>query len=436
MRVAIVGAGIAGVSTAYELARDGHDVTVLERRAAVAAEASYADAGVLSPGLAAPWAAPGMPWKLLGSLVGRHAPARLCRGAFSHLPWLWQWWRACQPAACARQRAALNSLARLSRERLATITATHGLEFEQATGLLVLLRSARDLEAAGAGLALLESVGASLEVVDAERARHIEPGLQPDAPLHAAIHLPLDGAGNCRQFAHLLKREAERLGADFLFEREVQRILPGGSVQLEIARRGDAADGQGNVFETGIFDAVEPDTFDAVVVCAGAASGPLLQAAGVRVPLVPVHGHSLTAPLRHPEAHLHTGPQAAVMDERHGVTITRLGQRVRVAGSRELGGRDGLIAGRGMRTLYRVLEDWFPGSAHVSQAQHWKGARPMLPDGSPVLGPSGSPGVWLNIGHGWGGWSLACGSAAVLADLMNRRDTPLDVSGLSVDRLR
>jgi D-amino-acid dehydrogenase len=436
VRVAIVGAGIAGVTTAYELARAGHDVTVLERRAAVAAEASYADAGVLAPGLVSPWAAPGMPRKLLGRVVGRHAPVRLGRGAVSHLSWLWRWWRACQPAACTRQRAALHGLASLSRERLAAITAMHGLEFEHAKGLLVLLRGARDLEAVSAGLAFLESRGASLEVVDAGRARLIEPGLRPETPLHAAIHLPLDGAGNCRQFAHLLKREAERLGANFLFEREVRSILPGGTVQLEIARRGDAASGHENVFETGIFDAVGPDAFDTVVVCAGTASGPLLQAAGIRVPLVPVQGHSLTAPLRQPEAQLHSGPLAAVMDERHRVTITRLGQRVRVAGSVEFGGRDGAIAGRAMRRLYRVLEDWFPGSAQVSQAQHWKGARPMLPDSSPVLGASGAPGVWLNIGHGWGGWSLACGSAAVLADLMNRRAAPIDLSGLSVDRLR
>ena len=216
----------------------------------------------------------------------------------------------------------------------------------------------------------------------------------------------------------------------------MQRILPGGPVQLVIARRGDAAGGHENVLETGIFDAVEPETFDAVVVCAGAASGPLLQTAGVRLPLVPVHGHSLTAPLRQPEAQHHAGPQAALMDQRHGVTITRLGQRVRVAGSSEFGGRDAVIAGRAMRTLYRVLEDWFPGSAQVSQAKHWKGARPALPDGSPVLGTGGSPGLWINVGHGRAGWSLACGAAAVLADLLNRRGAPIDLSGLSADRLR
>lgn len=423
MRIAVVGAGIVGVTTAFELAEAGHEVTVLERRAAVATQASFANAGVVAPGYVTPWAAPGMPWKVISHLASRHAPVRLGRGAFAQLPWIWRWWRACRPEVHGRNRGAMYGLARFSRERLDALTASLGLEYEQAGGLMVLLRGARDLEMARTGLKLLESLGVGHEVVDAEHARRLEPGLHPQTTLHAAIHLPQDGVGNCRQFAHLLKREAERRGARFLFDHDVRRIAPGASPRVDVVRNGDAG-------------LAQTLAVDAVVVCAGVCAPALLHPVGVRLPVVPVHGYSLTAPLRQLEACPEAGPRGALIDERYKVAISRLGQRVRVAGSAELGGRDGVFDEAAMRTLYRVLDDWFPGVAQLSQAQRWKGARPMLPDGPPVLGSSGAPGVWLNLGHGSSGWALACGSAAVLAALIGGRPAPVDATVFGIDRLR
>jgi D-amino-acid dehydrogenase len=130
------------------------------------------------------------------------------------------------------------------------------------------------------------------------------------------------------------------------------------------------------------------------------------------------------------------GPRGAVMDERFKVAISRLGQRIRVAGSAELGGAPGQMNTAAMRTLYKVLDDWFPGAARLSQASAWKGARPMLPDGPPVLGPSRSPGIWLNLGHGSSGWALSCGSARVVADLIAGREPAIDISGLTPQRLK
>jgi D-amino-acid dehydrogenase len=148
-----------------------------------------------------------------------------------------------------------------------------------------------------------------------------------------------------------------------------------------------------------------------------------------------IHGYSVTAPLRRNEGLYDQGPQSALMDERYKVAISRLGARIRVAGSAEIGGSVRRHNTAALETLYKVLHDWFPGSARLSQAQVWKGARPMLPDGPPVLGASGLDGVWLNLGHGSSGWALSCGSARLLADSIARRPTAIDIEGLGIERL-
>ena len=402
MRVAVVGCGIVGVSSAYELALQGHEVTVFERRASVAEECSFANAGVLAAGTAAPWATP-IRWRGL-SMV-------------SQAPWLWRHWRASRPDVHAANRAAMLRLAQFSRDRLLELTRTLHLDYEQMPGYVVLLRSERDLQTAQRDLALMRDLGVPHDVVDAARCRVLEPGLNADQPLHAAIHLPQDGVGNCRQFAHLIKAQAQRLGAAFRFDTVVRGLKPGARPSLE------TADGQRH-------------DFDALAVCAGARASALLSPIGLKLPLAPVHGYSVTAGVRHVDGHPPMGPRAALMDERFKVAITRLGQRIRVAGLAEIGGATGAIDPAALRTLYRVLEDWFPGAALTHQAQHWKGARPMLPDGPPVLGASGAPGVWLNLGHGSTGWAMACGSARVLAEAISGRSPPLDISRLGVNRLR
>ncbi len=417
MRVAVIGAGIVGVTSAYELAQQGHEVTVFERRGSVAAEASFANAGVIAPGYVTPWAAPGMPWRVLRGLFAGQGPVRLGgANALAQLPWMWRWWRACRRPVHDANRAAMHRLARFSRERLLELTRTLALDYEQTPGYLVLLRTARELEAAGSGLALLREWGVTHDVVDATRARHIEPALNPGTALHAAIHLPQDGVGNCRQFAHLLKAQAQRHGAGFRFDTPVSAVLPGSEPQVEAGGRREA--------------------FDAVLVCAGVEANRLLRGLKLKLPLAAVHGYSVTAPLRQLDGELTPAPRAALMDERFKVAISRLGQRVRVAGSAEIGGSLEHLADSPLRTLYRVLDDWFPGAALTREAQHWKGARPMLPDGPPILGESGAAGVWLNLGHGSSGWALACGSARVVADRIAGREPPIDLAGLTLARLR
>jgi D-amino-acid dehydrogenase len=447
MRVAVIGAGVIGVTTAYELAVDGHDVTVFERRGTVAAESSFANAGLIAPSYVAPWAAPGMPGKVLSHLWRAHAPVRVgIHFDLSTLGWLWRWWRACKPQTYRANRARMHRLAHFSRERLHELTQRLHLDFERGQGFLVLLRSPRDLAMAEPGIRALAELGAAPQLLDAAACRLVEPGLNPDMALHAGIYSKDDDVGNCREFTHLLRREAARRGVRFRFRVQVERVVAGLRPSLVVVRtpvdprdqppapsRVNASDWP--ITQPGDADTAEA-SFDAIVVCAALGSRELLRPLGIKLPLLPVYGYSVTAPLRHDDEHLLREPRAALMDERYKVAISRLGNRVRIAGSAEIGGRADRSDAAAQATLDKVLDDWFPGVSLRSLAQRWKGARPMLPDGPPVLGPSGVPGVWLNLGHGGSGWALACGSARLVADAVAGRATPIDIDGLGIDRLR
>ena len=429
MRIAVIGAGIVGITTAWELAEDGHEVTVFERRTRIAEETSYANAGVIAPGYVTPWAAPGMPAKVLGGLLSAHTAVRFGRGVWRCLPWIRRYLAACRRPVHEANRRAMQTLARYSRERLDAIATRHRLDYEQAQGYLVLLRQERDLERAQGGIRLLRDVGTTVHVLDAEGCRAVEPGLSAHTPLHAGLHLPKDGVGNCRLFAHQLRALAQPAGVSFRFGVEV---LPLNAAEPLHLRWHAATPTPGSPAAPA--DARE-DRFDAVVLCAGVAAAPLARAVGLRLPLLPVYGYSATMPLRDPAAALGLGPHAGLMDERYKVAITRLGQQVRVAGSAELGGQADRMAVSAQATLYKVLQDWFPGAGDVSRARLWKGARPMLPDGPPVVGPSPVPGVWLNLGHGSSGWALSCGSARLLADRIAGRAPAVDDARLGYARL-
>ncbi len=444
MDIAVIGAGIVGVTTAYELAADGHRVTVFERRGSVAAGTSFANAGIVAPGYVTPWAAPGMPGKVLGQWFSRHAAVRVGLALPpSTLAWMWRWWRSCRARTWQANRGRMQRLAIFSRARLHHIVKALQLDYERGQGVLVLLREPRDLALAKPGLALLEAAGTRFKLLDGAQCRAVEHGLNPDAPLHAGIHLPDDEVGNCRQFALLLRQAAQAAGVDFRFHSDVQQVLPGRpapvvsahlppaeTTRVDNTRLGEA----GSTLAMNFGPASED--FDAVVVCAAMDAPALLRPLGVHIPLLAVHGYSITAPLRQDPQHPDRGPRSALLDERYKVAISRLGSRVRVAGSAEIGHAASSEHRGAVETLYKVLNDWFPGDARLSQVQRWKGARPMLPDGPPVLGASGAPGVWLNLGHGSSGWALACGSARVVADQIAGRAAAIDLEGLGIERLK
>jgi D-amino-acid dehydrogenase len=421
MRVAVIGAGIIGVTTAFELAVDGHEVTVFERRSSAAEETSFANAGVIAPGYVTPWAAPGMPAKVARLLLSEHAPVRVSLPlSAADIAWMWKWYRSCDTATYAANRARMQRLAFYSRTRLHDITDHFQLEFDRSTGYMVMLRTEKDRKLVQPGLQVLRDAGVAFKEIGSDEARTIEPALNADTQFAGAIHLPQDEIGNCRQFALQLKSIAQSRGVDFEFNSTVAPLdaVAPGSLRVSSS---DAAPAQWN--------------FNAVVVCGGVDSAALLRPLGMQVPLAPVYGYSISAPIREPL----NAPRSGIMDERFKVAISRMGNRVRVAGSAEIGGSLAKKRPAAIQTLYKVLHDWFPGAAKLANTgaavQEWKGARPMLPDGPPLIGATGIPGVWINLGHGSSGWALSCGSARVIADLMSARQPEVDIEGLGVERL-
>ncbi|MDO8768314.1 MAG: FAD-dependent oxidoreductase [Burkholderiaceae bacterium] len=425
MKIAIVGAGVIGVTTAYELAADGHEVTVFERHRAAAEEASFANAGVIAPAYqtfsSLPWIPRGMSAQVLKHLFSRHAPVKLKHPlSATELGWLWRWYRTGKQGGYPANQASLQNLTTYSRARLHGISTDLAFEYERSEGLTVLLRTAKDANQLLPSLDALSENGIPFSKMTPEQTRLIEPALNPDKKFFGAVHLPTDEVANCREFVLLLKMEAQQMGVSFEFNSSVDRIEYGNPATLFVANED------------------KPRHFDAIVVCAGAASATLLKPLKLKIPLIPVYGYSVSAVVRENL----NAPISALMDEHFNVAITRLGNRVRVAGSFEIGGPPigGTMDSKhftAFSTLYKVLQDWFPGAAHTthnSNVQEWRGAIPMLPDGVPIIGASGIPGIWLNLGHDSSGWALSCGSARAVADLIKQRQPDVDISRMTIER--
>jgi D-amino-acid dehydrogenase len=399
MKVAVIGAGIAGITCAYELSADGHEVSIFERRGSVAAEASFANAGTIAPGQALPWTRPrfGLGWRL-------------------------KQWKAARDPAWEQRAERLLHLAVYSHTRLQTLRRALQLDYEHADGQLVLLRDKAEREAIAPGLELLARLGLVTRELDAEGVRAAEPGLNAETPLLGGIKLPLAEVGNCRQFAHLLRLEAQKLGAKFRFHTTVRSVAAGGQVTHEYTPHEDATGAASRLPDAG--DTVpqatglQTDRFDAVVVCAALQTDALL---GRKIGLQAVVSHSITAPLRQLEAHPDLGPRGGLTDQRLGVSLSRIGQRVRASGPNDT-------------ALHKALHDWFPGATLAAQSQRWSGAHAQLADNLPLIGASGLDRVWLNAAHGDAGWTLACGAARALAESVAGLQPEVNITGLGIDR--
>lgn len=420
----MVGAGVAGATTALELSRDGHEVTVFERRSTTAEEASFATGALVAPGWTSDWSgAQGrlcMPWST------RHSSGlRLSRlPAAGEWSWLWQWVQAGKGERHATGQRHLLRLLSYSQQRQSSLTAEFEFDHDRSQGMLVLLRNEREATLAQPALGLMRESGVAFKSLDAAQARALEPALNPETPLHGAIELGGEGVANCREFAVLVRAEAQRLGCRFEFDTRVHALAPrsDGGTDLTLLASGDPA----SIGRT--------ERFDAVIVCAGAPSADLLRPMGLRMPLRSVHGHSLSAAVREPL----DAPLSGVLDARSGVSIARLGQRVRVAGGRHFGSAAGERSKPALSHLYNVLADWFPGAIRLTgpqgSVQEWQGEQATLPDGLALIGPTRVPGVWLNLGHGASGWSMACGGARALADRLQGREPEVDLAGFAPQR--
>jgi D-amino-acid dehydrogenase len=413
MHVLVIGAGIVGVTTAFELRQRGFEVTVLERNAGVAREASFANAGVLSTAYAGPWAQPGMPLKILGILWRRPSPV-IFRPSLSPAQWRWlaRWLGECRLRRYRLNKLRMQRLAEYSRTVLHELRQRHAIEYEQAQGWLLLYRRESDLARARPFVELLKDSGLAYRLLDAGGCRALEPALVDGTPLAGGLYLPEEETGNCAYFARRIKDLAAAAGVSFRFDTAVQRLVVGSGRVAEVRT------------------SVEVLRPDAVVVAAGADSGRLLRGTRVRLPLYPVKGYSLTAPITRAEL----APMTSVMDEAYKVAITRMGNRLRIAGTAELGSRRLQLREAALDALFKVARDWYPGAANYAQARPWVGARPMLPDGPPLLGATPVDRLFLNVGHGSTGWSMACGSARVVADLIAGERPAIDLDGLTLER--
>lgn len=411
--VAVVGAGLAGVTTAYELAVAGFEVHVFERGGSVAEQASFAGSALLLP------FAPG--------LAEYASPAPLS--------WRWRRWRTNRRTSDAP--ATLAALSQLGLARTAELRHTLGLDDEGTEGLLIALVDAKRVAAIEAQLESWTALGLQAELLDADAARQREPGLNADAPLAGALVLAHGGAGNARLFAQQLRQQAQRLGVRFRFHTTVRTVTPDGAglaLRHEYTPPADAPTRAADR-EAGDTQPHPPgpqhERFDAVVLCNGLDAPALL---GQRLPLAAMHEASVTAPIRLLEAHPELGPKAGWLDPTRGVAIARTGQRVRVTGGLSITGAQDKVA-PDFEALHRDLQHWFPGSVLHQQVQQGQSRRALAADGLPLLGASGRAGIWLNLSPGGQGWGLACGAAQVLARQIAGQAPALDPAALGPQRL-
>ena len=412
MRIIVLGSGVIGVTSAYYLARAGHEVTVVDRQAGPAQETSFANAGQISPGYAAPWAAPGVPLKALRWMFQRHAPLAIgLDGSAAQLRWMWQMLRNCNPQRYAVNKERMLRVAEYSRDCLAQLRGETGLQYEgRQGGTLQVFRTQSQLDAVAKDVAVLKAAGVPYEVLDAAGLLRAEPAITADR-LTGGLRLPNDETGDCHLFTRELTRLASSLGVRFMFDASIDR--------LEVCGGRIAGVAQGRRLLKA----------DAYVMALGAYSTKLL-ARLIDIPVYPVKGYSISVPI----SDTAKAPVSTVLDETYKVAITRFDRRIRVGGMAELRGFDQRLKPQRRQTLELCLGDLFPGAAFAGAGTFWTGLRPMTPDGTPIVGATPLRNLYLNTGHGTLGWTMACGSARVLADHLSGRAPDIRTDDLSAFR--
>ena len=414
MKVIVLGAGIVGVTSAYQLAKAGHEVTVVDRQPGPALETSFANAGEVSFGYCSPWAAPGIPMKAMKWLFMQHAPLILRpKVDMAMLSWMAQMLRNCTSARYALNKSRMLRLADYSRVSLAALREETGIAYdERMQGTLQLFRSEAQLDASAKDVKALAADGIPYEVLDPEGCIRVEPALaHVREKIVGGLLTPKDETGDCFKFAGALAEKAKALGVAFNYGSIIRGLdVEGGRV-------------------TGVVTAHGRIAADAVVVALGSFSPLLVRPHGIRLPVYPVKGYSLTIPITDASR----APESTVMDETYKIAITRLGDRIRVGGMAEISGYTNDLGEPRRLTLQHSVTDLFPGG-DVSKASFWSGLRPMTPDGTPVIGPTKVAGLFLNTGHGTLGWTMSSGSARLIADLVSGRKPEIDATDLAVAR--
>ena len=411
MKVVVLGSGVIGVTTAYFLAKDGHEVEVLERNDKAALETSYANAGLVAPGHAFAWASPKAPNILIKSLVKADQALRL-KLSLSLRQWQWMWlfWRQ-----CTEESARINTLRKLrlcmySVERLQDVVADTGVAYDGlAKGNLYLYRSQASFDAGVARTKILQDHGLEMKVVDREEMARLEPSLEPVRDKFAgAMYSPQDQSGDARLFTQGLAAHcAEKLGVGFSYGCSIDGIsVDGDSIRHISTNRGNV---QG----------------DAYVLSLGCSSPFLSEKIGIKLPIYPVKGYSVTIPA----GGGNLTPQMGGVDEENLVAFCPMGQRLRVTSTAEFAGYDRTHTPNDFRAMFNVARELFP-NANYEQPDYWAGLRPMTPTTVPILGRARYQNLYLNTGHGHIGWTMSCGSGKLTADIIAGRECDIDTDGL------
>ena len=415
MRVLILGSGVIGTCSAWYLARAGFEVTVVDRQPAPGQETSFANAGQISPGYASPWAAPGVPLKALKWLFMRHAPLAIRPGLDpQQYLWLLQMLRNCTASRYAINKARMVRLSEYSRDCLDELRTETGLEYEgRQLGTMQVFRTQAQLDGADKDTAVLDQYGVPYELLDRAGIVRFEPALAGVVDqLSGALRLPNDETGDCELFTRRLAERAQAAGVEFRFGATIEKFEhDGGRIT------GVQIDGQ-------------MERADRYVLALGSYSPRLLAPLGIRLPVYPLKGYSLTVPITDPAM----APTSTILDETYKVAVTRLGQRIRVGGMAEVAGFDLSLSPRRRATLEKVINDLYPQGGDLTRATFWTGLRPATPDGTPVVGATRLDNLYLNTGHGTLGWTMACGSGRYLADLMTGRPPQISGEGLDISR--
>ncbi len=415
MKVIVLGSGVIGVTSAYQLALAGHEVTVVDRQPAAGLETSFANAGEVSPGYSAPWAGPGVPLKAIKWLLMQHRPLVIRPHLDLNLiRWAVAMLRNCTMARYELNKGRMVRLAEYSRDCLRELRADTGLHYdERMQGTLQLFRTQKQLDASAADITVLQRTGVGYELLDRAGCIRHEPALaQVQDKFLGGLLLPGDETGDCFKFTQNLAALAAQRGVMFRHGTTIRKL------------QSDGGQISGVVTDAGVLRA------DAYLVALGSHSPLVLTPVGVRIPVYPVKGYSITVPITDPRS----APESTVMDETHKVAVTRLGERIRVGGTAELAGYDLRLHEARRRTLEHVVTDLFPSGGDVSRAEFWCGLRPMTPDGTPVLGATSLRNLYLATGHGTLGWTMAAGTGRVMADLISGRKPGIDMAGLTIER--
>jgi D-amino-acid dehydrogenase len=414
MRIIVMGAGVVGVTTAYELVKDGHEVVVLEGREAAGLETSWGNAGMVAPGHAFAWSSPQAPLILLKSLLSKNQALRF-RPRADPQQWSWSLLFLRQ---CTHERARINTLRKhrlsvYSQEVLHETLEDCDLAYDRIDrGIVFFYRSAETLENGVSHMQILAENGQAIEVLDRDALVALEPSLA--AAKHriaGGIYCPSDETGDCNIFTQGLAGEAARRGAEFHYGTEIRGI------EVEADRVARVATSTGN------FSA------NAYVLALGNQSPILARRIGLSLPIYPVKGYSMTIPVgNHPHP-----PTIGAVDEENLIAISRFGDRMRLTATAEISGYGTGHKPSDFDYMLSVAEELYPEGGDYDQAELWAGLRPMTPEGTPIFGRKKYANLYFNCGQGHMGWTMAHGSARITADLIAGKEAAIPLDGMTID---